>query len=155
MPSSQRRDGVEQRSVSKTSHGRLTSIIGHMSSNPASDSAPSLVEDCTSDNATSNCNNTIETPSNESIPPSEAASEEASPTNAARPESGFARMLKLHDMLSGTSERQEPLNRWLGDTSDPWSSLKERGAETAAQHGADIERVLADVDRLFPSQRTA
>ncbi|KAI7659280.1 hypothetical protein KC319_g8998, partial [Hortaea werneckii] len=90
MPSSQRRDGVEQRPVSEPSHGHLTSIVGHMSSTPASDSAPSLVEDCTSDDATSNCNNTIETPSDESIPPSETASEEAHPTNAARPESGFA-----------------------------------------------------------------
>ncbi|KAI6812448.1 hypothetical protein KC332_g7249 [Hortaea werneckii] len=154
MPSSQRPEGVEQRPVSETSHGHLTSYTGQMTIKSASDSVPSLVEDCTSDDTISD-RNTTKIPSNDSFPSSDTASEEASPTNAARPESGFARMLKLHDILSETSEGQEPLNRWLGDTSDPWSLQKAYCAESQAKHGAEIERVLAHVDRLFPSQRMA
>ncbi|KAI6888103.1 hypothetical protein KC360_g3712 [Hortaea werneckii] len=154
MSSSRRCDGMEQRSVSENDHTHLTRVFGQVTSNSASDSAPSLVEDCTSDDTVSD-RNTTGTPSDNSILQSDTASEEARPTNAARPEGRFARMLKLHNMLSDNEEGHEPLDRWLGDPSDAWSSQKALCAEFQAQHGADIERVLADVDRLFPSQRMA
>lgn len=143
---------MEQRSVSETDHGHLGSVSGHVSSKSASDSAPSLVEDCTSDDATSNCN-TTETPSDVSSPQSDASSDQARPTNAARPEGGLARMLKLHNMLLETQEGHDALNRWLGDTSDPWSPLEAYHPEIQAKRAAHIEGLLAHVDRLFPSQR--
>lgn len=143
---------MEQRSVSETTHGHLTSVLGHVSSKSASESVPSLVEDCTSDDTVSD-RNTTETPSDDSIAPSDTASEEARPTNATRPEGGFARMLKLHNMLSESREEHESLDRWLGDTNDAWSPQKALCAETQVRCGDDIKGLLADVDRLFPSQR--
>lgn len=150
---------MEQRSVSETGHGHLRSVPGHVSSSSASDSVPSLVEDCTSDGATSTCN-TTENPSDVSSPRSDTSWDQARPTNAAQPEGGLARILKLQNMLSETEERQtglreghDALNRWLVDTSDAWSPLEAHCPEIQARHAADIEGLLAHVDRLFPSQR--
>ncbi|KAI6814892.1 hypothetical protein KC340_g11487 [Hortaea werneckii] len=151
MSPSQERDGMEQRSVSETDRGHLGSVSGHVSSNSASDIVPSLVEDCTGDDATSN-RNTTETPSDVSSTQSDTSGNQARPTNAARPEGGLARMLKLHNMLSET-EGHDALNRWLGDTSDPWNPLEAYCPETQARRAANIEGLLAHVDRLFPSQR--